>query len=70
MNGKTVQWRALAKDGMELTESRKTTGDSVQQVGVGETYDYEITTTPGDEFKLEGLLPGPKVRAQAVIHVR
>lgn len=70
LNGKTVRWRALAKDGMELPEARKTTGESVQQVGVGETYDYEITAAAGDEFTLEGYLPGPKIRVQALIHVR
>jgi FtsP/CotA-like multicopper oxidase with cupredoxin domain len=67
---KKLRWRKLAKDGMELPESQKLECESVQQVGVGETYDFEIQGTPGDEFQLEGFLPGPKNKAKAFIRVQ
>jgi FtsP/CotA-like multicopper oxidase with cupredoxin domain len=67
---KKTTWRRLAKDGMELPEARQVPCESVQQVGVGETYDFEITAAAGDEFNLEGFLPGPKNKANATIHVR
>lgn len=67
---KKTTWRRLAKDGMELPEARQVPCESVQQVGVGETYDFEITAAAGDDFNLEGFLPGPKNKANATIHVR
>jgi FtsP/CotA-like multicopper oxidase with cupredoxin domain len=35
-------WRALAKDGMDLPAERATTGPAVQQMGNGETFDFEF----------------------------
>ncbi len=44
-----VTWRAMAKDGMDLPPSRATVRPSIQQMGNGETYDFEFApTTPGD----------------------
>jgi manganese oxidase len=44
-----VTWRAVAKDGMELPPERATARPAVQQIGNGETYDFEFTpTAPGD----------------------
>lgn len=44
-----VAWRAVAKDGMELPHDRATVRPAVQQMGNGETYDFEFTpTAPGD----------------------
>jgi FtsP/CotA-like multicopper oxidase with cupredoxin domain len=44
-----VPWRALAKDGMELPPGRATPRPAVQQMGNGETYDFELTpAAPGD----------------------
>jgi FtsP/CotA-like multicopper oxidase with cupredoxin domain len=37
-----LTWRALAKDGMELPAERATIRPSVQQMGNGETYDFEV----------------------------
>jgi FtsP/CotA-like multicopper oxidase with cupredoxin domain len=36
-------WRAVAKDGMDLPAERALTGPAVQQLGNGETYDFEFT---------------------------
>ena len=42
-------WRALAKDGMDLPADQATVRRAVQQMGNGETYDFELTPTePGD----------------------
>ena len=44
-----VTWRAVAKDGMPIPPQRATIRPSQQQLGNGETYDYEFTPTePGD----------------------
>jgi manganese oxidase len=44
-----LTWRALAKDGMQLPGNQATVRPSVQQMGNGETYDYEfVPTAPGD----------------------
>ena len=36
-----VTWRAVAKDGMDLPPDRATTRRAIQQMGNGETYDFE-----------------------------
>ena len=44
-----VTWRALAKDGMDIPADRSTIRPAVQQMGNGETYDFELApATPGD----------------------
>jgi manganese oxidase len=44
-----VTWRALAKDGMDLPSQRATVRPAMQQLGNGETYDFELAPTlPGD----------------------
>jgi FtsP/CotA-like multicopper oxidase with cupredoxin domain len=44
-----VAWRAVAKDGMELPPERATVRPAVQQMGNGETYDFEfVPSTAGD----------------------
>jgi FtsP/CotA-like multicopper oxidase with cupredoxin domain len=44
-----VTWRAVAKDGMDLPPDRATTRRAIQQMGNGETYDFEVAPTqPGD----------------------
>ena len=44
-----VTWRPVAKDGMDIPPERATTRPAMQQMGNGETYDFELTpTTPGD----------------------
>jgi manganese oxidase len=50
LRGETpVVWRALAKDGMGIPAERATQRPAVQQMGNGETYDFELApTAPGD----------------------
>lgn len=44
-----VTWRAVAKDGMELPPDRATVRPAVQQMGNGETYDFELVpSAPGE----------------------
>ena len=44
-----VTWRAVAKDGMDLPTARATVRPAMQQLGNGETYDFElIPAAPGD----------------------
>jgi len=44
-----VMWRAVAKDGMTLPADQATIRPAVQQMGNGETYDFELVpTAPGD----------------------
>jgi len=44
-----LRWRPVAKDGMDLAPSERAERPSTQQMGNGETYDFEFTPTePGD----------------------
>ncbi|HEX7018665.1 MAG TPA: multicopper oxidase domain-containing protein [Gemmatimonadaceae bacterium] len=44
-----LTWRAVAKDGMTLPPDQATVRASSQQIGNGETYDFEfVPATPGD----------------------
>jgi len=47
-----VSWRALAKDGMDLPPDRATVRRAVQQLGNGETYDFELAPREPTELKL------------------
>jgi FtsP/CotA-like multicopper oxidase with cupredoxin domain len=40
-------WRAIAKDGMDLPAQRATVRPSIQQMGNGEAYDFELTAEAG-----------------------
>jgi FtsP/CotA-like multicopper oxidase with cupredoxin domain len=51
-----ITWRALAKDGMELPAERATIRPSVQQMGNGETYDFEVI--PGEAGELRFVVVG------------
>ena len=48
-----LKWRALAKDGMELPPDQTTERPSDQQVGNGETYDFEFVPTAAGENLIE-----------------
>lgn len=39
----TVEWRARAKDGADLSENQRTLGPATFRLDVGETYDFEFT---------------------------
>ena len=44
-----LTWRAVAKDGRDLPQDQVTVRPAVQQLGNGETYDFEfVPSAPGD----------------------
>jgi FtsP/CotA-like multicopper oxidase with cupredoxin domain len=44
-----LTWRAIAKDGRDLPQDQATVRPAVQQLGNGETYDFELVpSAPGD----------------------
>ncbi|HEU4720251.1 MAG TPA: multicopper oxidase domain-containing protein [Gemmatimonadaceae bacterium] len=47
-----VTWRAVAKDGMDLPADRATVRRAIQQMGNGETYDFEFTPTEATDLRL------------------
>jgi manganese oxidase len=49
-----VSWRAVAKDGMDLPPDQATLRPARQQMGMGETYDFELA--PVEEANLRFVL--------------
>jgi FtsP/CotA-like multicopper oxidase with cupredoxin domain len=47
-----LTWRAVAKDGMDLPAERAGMGPAVQQMGNGETYDFEFTPREPGNFRI------------------
>lgn len=47
-----VTWTAVAKDGMTLPDSRRTSRPALQMISMGETYDFEVNLPPG-RYQLE-----------------
>jgi FtsP/CotA-like multicopper oxidase with cupredoxin domain len=47
-----VTWRALAKDGMPLPADRATMRHAMQQMGNGETYDFELVPERAEDLTL------------------
>jgi FtsP/CotA-like multicopper oxidase with cupredoxin domain len=45
-------WRAVAKDGMDLPRDRATIRRAMQQMGNGETYDFELTPAEAGPLRL------------------
>jgi len=44
-----LAWRAIAKDGMDLPRDQATTRPAIQQMGNGETFDFEVVpSAPGE----------------------
>ncbi len=52
LNGKTVKWRAVAKDGADLPASQAIERDATQMISVGETYDYEFSPKDPGNYEL------------------
>lgn len=46
-----VDWRAIAKDGMDLPAARATVRPAVQQMGNGETYDFELSQAVAGDLR-------------------
>ena len=46
-----VTWRAVAKDGMDLPAQRGTVRPAIQQMGNGETYDFELVPSVAGDLR-------------------
>ena len=55
--GVPVEWRAVAKDAVDLPTSQATMRQADLQVSVSETYDFEFEATAPVELTLEGVQP-------------
>jgi FtsP/CotA-like multicopper oxidase with cupredoxin domain len=63
-------WRAVAKDGMDLPPARATIRPARQQMGNGETYDFELApAAPGDLRLMVNAGAGPLL-ASMIVRVR
>ena len=56
-DGVPVDWRAVAKDAVDLPASEATMRRADLQISVGETYDFEFEATAPVELTLEGVQP-------------
>jgi manganese oxidase len=65
-----VTWRAVAKDGMPLPPARTTMRPSVQQMGNGETYDFEIVPAEAGDLRLTISSAAGVLLATVPVHVR
>ncbi len=65
-----VTWRAIAKDGMDLPPARATVRPSIQQMGNGETYDFEFAPTGPGNLKLTVTSAANQQLAALTIRVR
>jgi hypothetical protein len=66
-DGAPVQWRAVARDAVELTAAQATLRAADLQVSVGETYDFEYTASAPEQLTLEGIQPNDTRRAVQTI---
>jgi hypothetical protein len=57
-SGRQLSWRPVAKDGYDLDAARAVSRPAVQQMGNGETYDFEFIPTTRGDLRME-------IRAQA-----
>ena len=55
--GVPVEWRAVAKDAVDLPASHATMSQADLQASIGETYDFEFEATAPMELTLEGVQP-------------
>jgi hypothetical protein len=48
-----LEWRAVAKDGMDLPADHASVGPSETQMGNGETYDFEFVPSAAGDLHLD-----------------
>jgi manganese oxidase len=68
-DGAPLTWRALAKDGMDLPLDQATEQPSRQQVGNGETFDFEFAPTVRGDHLIEVTSVTDVFLARMTIHV-
>jgi hypothetical protein len=68
------RWRPVAKDGADLPPHQATLRGARLQMGIGETWDVELTPADTRELTLEILTIGraglPPIRTRIPVHVR
>jgi FtsP/CotA-like multicopper oxidase with cupredoxin domain len=65
-----VTWRAIAKDGMDVPPERATVRPSIQQMGNGETYDFELVPAVAGDLRLTVSAAAGPLLNTLVIRVR
>ncbi len=65
-----INWRAVAKDGAELTQARATIRPASQPLGNGETYDFEYTPQSRGEVSVQILSQAGVLLAEMKLTVR
>jgi FtsP/CotA-like multicopper oxidase with cupredoxin domain len=65
-----LEWRAVAKDGMELPEDQAVSGPSEIQMGNGETYDFEFVPRTAGDARLDVTTAGGALLVSMPIRVR
>jgi FtsP/CotA-like multicopper oxidase with cupredoxin domain len=65
-----VAWRAVAKDGMDLPPDRATMRRAIQQMGNGETYDFELAPREAADLKLTVTSAAGQLLAEMAVRVR
>jgi FtsP/CotA-like multicopper oxidase with cupredoxin domain len=64
-----VTWRALAKDGADLPASQARSQPATVQIGVGETYDFELPSSVEGELQLRVRDPVGRIRLEGTVRV-
>jgi FtsP/CotA-like multicopper oxidase with cupredoxin domain len=67
--GGTAQWRAVSKDGAALPPVQATLRPALQQISVGETYDFEFVPHEPSELRLEVRKVGVDVLTTEIVLV-
>ena len=65
-----LAWRAVAKDGMDLPAVRATMRPAMQQLGNGETYDFDFAPTAPADLRFTVSSAAGAVLATQPVHVR
>jgi FtsP/CotA-like multicopper oxidase with cupredoxin domain len=65
-----VTWRAVAKDGMDLPVEQATVRRAVQQMGNGETYDFELAPTEAGDLRFTVNAAAGALLAEIAVVVR
>ena len=65
-----VTWRAVAKDGMDLPADQATVRPAMQQMGNGETYDFELTPNAPGDLRFTMSAAAGQLLVSLPIHVR
>jgi manganese oxidase len=64
-----VQWKAVSKDGAALPPIQSTVRPALQQISVGETYDFEFAPSKPEDLRLEVRKLDADVLTTMLVHV-